>query len=445
MLTFAQDYRHPRLGASKPSLTLNKPGDSYEQEAESVADHVTRGAGLDGQVQTKATGQDMAGQAAPAEVQEVVSSAGQPLDRATRGSMEARFGHDFGNVRVHTDGKAAESARQINALAYTTGSDIVFGAGRFNPASSSGQRLLAHELTHVVQQTGRGAAIAGGGMVQRQTPGSTDLREDASPLLASALGSTVVDKFALGSPKIPVDGEDSLRYAAKQILFFLKKYPSSTVHIAGHTDTVDTETRNLALGQERADAVKAFLEKQGVPPEIMTTESKGESEPVKPTKNGVAEPLNRRVNVFFRTQKSGISLGTGTLKVPSAPVKEEPKKPILTVPPDIFDRPPGPPFRPPSLWDEMEENQRKIDSFKPPPTKSIGDVVIDGIMDKVAKPIIEKLPKSWQRTADELVRKGLEKGTEKACEAAIDASGAPTEVKEGMKEACKAAWKAKPK
>lgn len=77
---------------------------------------------------------------------------GQPLDRETRAFMEPRFGHDFSQVRVHTDAKATESARLLNALAYTVGREVVFGTGRYAPASADGRSLLAHELTHVIQQ-----------------------------------------------------------------------------------------------------------------------------------------------------------------------------------------------------------------------------------------------------------------------------------------------------
>lgn len=82
----------------------------------------------------------------------VGSGGGQPLDRTTRAEMEAGFGHDFSDVRIHTGGKAAESARSVQALAYTVGNDIVFGGDSFSPDSSAGKRTLAHELTHVVQQ-----------------------------------------------------------------------------------------------------------------------------------------------------------------------------------------------------------------------------------------------------------------------------------------------------
>ncbi len=91
----------------------------------------------------------------PAIVHDVLRSSGQPLDPATRAFMEPRFGHDFSRVRVHAGGQAAESARAVNALAYTVGNDVVFETGRYAPQSAQGQRLLAHELAHVVQQGGR--------------------------------------------------------------------------------------------------------------------------------------------------------------------------------------------------------------------------------------------------------------------------------------------------
>lgn len=77
---------------------------------------------------------------------------GAPLDDGVRSNMEGRFGQDFGDVRVHTDAQASKSAESVGANAYTVGSDIVFRSGHFDAASPVGQRTLAHELTHVVQQ-----------------------------------------------------------------------------------------------------------------------------------------------------------------------------------------------------------------------------------------------------------------------------------------------------
>src|SRR5262249_4954205 len=88
----------------------------------------------------------------PPMVHEVLNSPGQSLDAGTRAFFEPRFGHDFSRVRVHTDAKAAESAQAVNAAAYTVGRDVVFGNSQYTPQTGTGQRLLAHELTHVIQQ-----------------------------------------------------------------------------------------------------------------------------------------------------------------------------------------------------------------------------------------------------------------------------------------------------
>lgn len=89
---------------------------------------------------------------APPIVDDVLRSPGRPLEQATRGLMESRFGRDFSHIRVHTDPRAADSARAVNALAYTVGSNVVFANGQYAPTTTAGQRLLAHELTHTLQQ-----------------------------------------------------------------------------------------------------------------------------------------------------------------------------------------------------------------------------------------------------------------------------------------------------
>jgi len=91
-------------------------------------------------------------------VLDVVGSGGQPLPGSTRHEMEAQLGHDFGDVRLHTDSKASDSAKSVQALAYTVGNDIVLREG-LDPESSAGKHTLAHELTHVVQQ--RSGAVEG--------------------------------------------------------------------------------------------------------------------------------------------------------------------------------------------------------------------------------------------------------------------------------------------
>ncbi|GAA4985908.1 DUF4157 domain-containing protein [Yinghuangia aomiensis] len=99
-------------------------------------------------------------------VHEVVGSGGgAPMDGDTRADMEARLGADFGDVRIHTDGRAHESAAEVGAHAYTVGSDVVFQRGMYDPGSHDGKTMLAHELTHVVQQRSgpvEGTETAGG-------------------------------------------------------------------------------------------------------------------------------------------------------------------------------------------------------------------------------------------------------------------------------------------
>jgi hypothetical protein len=97
--------------------------------------------------------------AVPSIVEDVLRMPGRPLDDDARAFFEPRFGHDFSRVRVHSDARAGESARAIRAHAYTVGQHVVFGRGRLAPRSSAGQKLLAHELAHVVQQTS-GATVS---------------------------------------------------------------------------------------------------------------------------------------------------------------------------------------------------------------------------------------------------------------------------------------------
>ncbi len=103
-------------------------------------------------LQKRGDGQASTLRRAPSLVKDVLRSSGRPLDLATRRKLEPRFGHDFSQVRIHTDMQAAQSARQVNAHAYTVGRDIVFAEGRYAPQTSRGMELLAHELSHTVQQ-----------------------------------------------------------------------------------------------------------------------------------------------------------------------------------------------------------------------------------------------------------------------------------------------------
>ncbi len=136
----------------QPKLSVGASGDPYEQEAERVAAQVARGQAAP-QIQraaASAAGVDVS-PALEAGVAQL-RGGGRPLEPETRGQMEARMGHDFGQVRVHTDAHAAGLARQVRARAFTVGPDVAFAPGQYRPDSAVGQELLAHELAHVAQQ-----------------------------------------------------------------------------------------------------------------------------------------------------------------------------------------------------------------------------------------------------------------------------------------------------
>jgi hypothetical protein len=176
----------------QPRLTINHPGDVYEQEADAVADNIMRmtAAGANNsffksssqniqrkcqhceeEEEKKLQRKEQPGTEgeAPLQMQSYVQSLsgkGRTLTPAEKMFFEPRFGYDFSNVHVHTDSKANQSANDVNALAYTTGNNIVFAQGQYQPGTDSGKKLMAHELTHVVQQAKDSSLKR---FVQRQT------------------------------------------------------------------------------------------------------------------------------------------------------------------------------------------------------------------------------------------------------------------------------------
>jgi hypothetical protein len=103
-------------------------------------------------------------------VHEVLSSLGQPLDAQTRAFMESRFGHDFSDVRVHTDGNAAKSAASVKARAFTVGHHVIFGSSQYSPNSEAGRKVVTHELTHVIQQRGHPATSSNQNLTTLASP-----------------------------------------------------------------------------------------------------------------------------------------------------------------------------------------------------------------------------------------------------------------------------------
>jgi hypothetical protein len=148
-------------------MPVSQPGDPLEIEADRAAEQILR--------MPDPQSRSSSGSRTP-ETGGSTGSSGGPLPQSLRSFFEPRFGHDFSGVRVHADAHAAHKARSMQAQAYTLGKDVVFGAGRFAPHTREGLGLLAHELAHVVQQSGGNRA-----QVQRQeeTSGGADAKNDA--------------------------------------------------------------------------------------------------------------------------------------------------------------------------------------------------------------------------------------------------------------------------
>ena len=190
-------------------LAIGASNDPLEREADRVADQVmatkpplaASGAPVRIQRYTgKAIGEF---DAVPASVERVLSHSGRPLDTGLKQDMQSRFGHDFSDVRVHSNSAAELSARDVNANAYTVGHNIVFGTDMYAPSTRTGRRLLAHELTHVVQQSGAKATVP-----ERLSPDSTPTNQLAQH---SAFHSTHIQKQykAVKLQRQTVDNESS--------------------------------------------------------------------------------------------------------------------------------------------------------------------------------------------------------------------------------------------
>ena len=169
-------------GFFQPKLAINQANDAHEQEADAIADKVMRMAipsRLDsffkpanpfiqrkcaceeeGNIQRKENSTtEVGGSNELDNYVSSLSSSGQSLPESSRSFFEPRFGQNFSHVKIHTGSVAAKSAQSINAVAYTTGNNIVFNEGQYSPNTESGQRLMAHELTHVVQQRGTNTSV----------------------------------------------------------------------------------------------------------------------------------------------------------------------------------------------------------------------------------------------------------------------------------------------
>jgi hypothetical protein len=305
----ARSFMTPRIGhdfsrvparaavaeIAKGSLTVGRPGDRFEQEADRVANIVTsipdasvrsvpaikEAAGSSESAHAKTDSNNATPANWPAQASSQLSlGSGHPLPASTRAFFEPRFGSDFSAVRAHTGAQAAETARALNARAYTIGRDIVFGAREYRPETSTGKNLLAHELAHVVQQgSSEPLAVSSGkpavpearagsvpGMISQQGAGSPALQirrrlrdsQVARPTIqrvASWGGDWTTDKYAIikGLPNCDKDKECGVDIE-------LKFHPNKDVNaeLIGPVQTANSRLNGKPLAINKTAAARSI-------------------------------------------------------------------------------------------------------------------------------------------------------------------------------------------
>ncbi len=274
-----------RLSRTAPhlqrKLEIGAVNDPLETEADRAADHVMRmspppparsnGASAlqrkcagceeeEKKVQKKSAGPAETGIEAPESVRQALRSTGHPLDASARTFMEPRFGRDLSHVRVHTGPQAEESARDVQARAYTVGQDMVFARGQYNPSSSEGRHLLAHELSHTVQQSGGSAG--GRASAVRREPAAPEPAAAPAPA-ACETGDPV---FTPGDTfRFSINTDNWKDGADAGLLDTLQTYPpGSNFLIDGFASTDGPKEFNDTLSCTRARKAKALMVAAGI-------------------------------------------------------------------------------------------------------------------------------------------------------------------------------------
>ncbi len=269
----------PRCQAKSNGLRVSQPNDPAEKEADRIADAVmrmTKGGAetmkpveptlrygeasgeriLQAQGAMRAASPQGDSTAATDSVYETIKAPGQPLPTEIRAFFEPRIGRNMSHVRIHTSEKAQQSARELNALAYTIGSHVVFNAGEYKPYSSGGRRLLAHELIHVVQQTAKPVI----GLDRRSDPSVAPvISKEVRPMIQRS-GPAVGEVAPMPTEILFIGQEASLLDSAAEGAKVLAKLPqgSSVKLVSVHDDWYVVEA------QVTGGSIIGFIESRNV-------------------------------------------------------------------------------------------------------------------------------------------------------------------------------------
>ncbi len=394
-------------------------------------------------------------------VDSTLNSDGQPLDATARSQMEELFNEDFSGVRIHTDTEAAESAQDVEARAYTSGEDVVFGANQYRPDTSEGKQLIAHELAHTVQHrdAGHSSSPGAGTSISRAPLGTNEpisLFPEIPAPMVSRMGNMLVATVYFGQKFFLLDPRNlaAVDQVAEELRFVLN--PSIAVN--GYTSSEGDKAYNQKLSENRRDTVIAVLKSKISGSATFTGKGHGASSLNVPETGKKGKELagqqaqNRRVTIVVSLPAPAPAKPAGGAT--STPAKELPKdewSPVEPEAPKPSDSQPLGPRRTKSREESAAENMgaaneaRKItEEIQAQKSVSLNDWLfrkVDDVVNDVAKTI--RIPEKWRPYVRDAVRAGIEKGTEAAVDAVLNQTGLSANETEAIKKAIEAASKTK--
>lgn len=299
-----------RTANAQLPLSFSQPGDIYEREADGIAEQVT-GKSSGRASPPKSFDQKSRAAAPPPRVLHDLGE-GQRLPDSVRAEFESRLGRDLSDVRVHTGVASDAAARAFHALAFTMGRDIVFRAGQYTPATWQGQKLLAHELGHAMQQSTPNFAAAtrpasSPAIMRATATGEPEaLRLSASeipnPVVLRSEGSTYATVyFGQNNFLLEAAGFELLEKLSEELRYI----PNPIIQVDGHASAEGTEEYNRELSEKRRQLAIAALRSKLAGKATFTGRAYGESKPAVAETAKTAEELerqrtqNRRVEILM--------------------------------------------------------------------------------------------------------------------------------------------------
>lgn len=352
----------PEMAFVQPKLTVNKPGDAHEQEADNMANHVVQRATMkpdeekvqrrgkpdeDDHIQKKDAKEEekpiqkKAGpgtSAAPVSAAQLHSTKGQgsPLPAPVQREMGQAFGHDFGPVRIHTGSRAEQLSQDMQALAFTHGKDVYFNAGQYNPETTEGRRLLAHELTHVVQQNGTELTevqryTVPGRLPCNEVVGWLDTRSPHAPAWAETkcnfvkhgrLTVSPATRLPDGTVKVTVKGSPGLSVSNSCTISSPNWSPTTRPNRASEVDAWNSmkaqlmahEQIHVEIGEEQRQAAEASY--QAIDFEVIGT---NRADAMSQVRERVRDEQDHELDAAPRTQASIDPFTGATLTCPPQP------------------------------------------------------------------------------------------------------------------------------